>query len=92
MGDLMTGPHLPPLTLKRAKVSRPSGHWGDDDYDVICEGAVFGAGLPVTGCAAGPSMDVDAGLRLPRRQHTDAWIQANTRSRDGGVREELAEG
>jgi hypothetical protein len=30
------------LILKRAKVSRPSGHWGDDDYDVICEGAVVG--------------------------------------------------
>jgi hypothetical protein len=28
------------LILKRAKVSRPSGQWGDDDYDVICQGAV----------------------------------------------------
>jgi hypothetical protein len=33
------------LILKRAKVSRPSGHWGDDDYDVICEGAVVGPGF-----------------------------------------------
>ena len=30
------------LILKRAKVSRPTGHWGDDDYDVICEAAVVG--------------------------------------------------
>jgi hypothetical protein len=30
------------LILKRAKVSRPSGQWRDDDYDVICEGAVVG--------------------------------------------------
>jgi hypothetical protein len=30
------------LILKRGKVSRPSGQWGDDDYDVICEGAVVG--------------------------------------------------
>jgi hypothetical protein len=30
------------LTLKRAKVSRPSGHWRDDDYEVICKGAVVG--------------------------------------------------
>jgi hypothetical protein len=30
------------LILKRAKVSRPSGQWRDDDYDVICQGAVVG--------------------------------------------------
>jgi hypothetical protein len=30
------------LTLKRAKVSRPSGQWRNDDYEVICKGAVVG--------------------------------------------------
>jgi hypothetical protein len=30
------------LTLKRANASRPSGQWGHDDYDVICDGAVVG--------------------------------------------------
>ena len=30
------------LTLKRASASRPSGEWSDDDYDVLCEGAVVG--------------------------------------------------
>ena len=30
------------LILKRAKVSRPSGQWRDDDYDLICQGAVVG--------------------------------------------------
>src|SRR5262245_5775211 len=30
------------LTLKRASASRPSGHWYDNDYDVLCEGAVVG--------------------------------------------------
>ena len=30
------------LILKWAKVSRPSGQWRDDDYDVICQGAVVG--------------------------------------------------
>jgi hypothetical protein len=30
------------LTLKRASASRPSGHWYDDDYDVLCEGEVVG--------------------------------------------------
>jgi hypothetical protein len=30
------------LVLKRASASRPSGHWYDDDYDVLCEGEVVG--------------------------------------------------
>ena len=33
---------MSPLILKRAKVSRPSRQWHDDDYDVICKGAVVG--------------------------------------------------
>jgi hypothetical protein len=28
------------LILKRANVSRPSGHWSEDDYDVLAEGEV----------------------------------------------------
>jgi hypothetical protein len=28
----------PSLVLKRAKVSRPSGQWRDDDYDVLENG------------------------------------------------------
>jgi hypothetical protein len=30
------------LTLKRASASRLSGEWSEDDYDVLCEGAVVG--------------------------------------------------
>jgi hypothetical protein len=30
------------LILKRAKASRPSGHWSEDDYDVLSEGEVVG--------------------------------------------------
>jgi hypothetical protein len=30
------------MILKRAKVSRPSGQWRDDDYDVIEDGVVVG--------------------------------------------------
>jgi hypothetical protein len=33
---------MSPLTLKLSKVSRPSGQWRDDDYDVIFKGAVVG--------------------------------------------------
>ena len=30
------------LVLKHAAASRLSGEWSDDDYDVLCEGAVVG--------------------------------------------------
>ena len=30
------------LVLKRGSISRSSSQWRDDDYDVICEGAVVG--------------------------------------------------
>jgi hypothetical protein len=30
------------LLLKRAKFSRPSGHWSDEDYDVLADGKVVG--------------------------------------------------
>jgi hypothetical protein len=30
------------LILKRASVSRPSGEWNDDDYDVLSDGKVVG--------------------------------------------------
>jgi hypothetical protein len=30
------------LILKRASASRPSGHWSDDDFDVLCNGVVVG--------------------------------------------------
>jgi hypothetical protein len=38
----MTGLDTDYLTLKRASASRPSGEWNEDDYDVLCEGAVVG--------------------------------------------------
>jgi hypothetical protein len=30
------------LTLKRVSVSRPSGEWGENDYDVLADGVVVG--------------------------------------------------
>jgi hypothetical protein len=30
------------LVLKRAAASRLSGDWSEDDYDVLCQGAVVG--------------------------------------------------
>jgi hypothetical protein len=39
------------LILKRASTSRPSGEWGDDDYDGLCEDEVVGR---ITKAAAAP--------------------------------------
>jgi hypothetical protein len=36
------------LILKRANASRPSGHWSEDDYDVLAEGEVVGRIMKVT--------------------------------------------
>jgi hypothetical protein len=33
---------MSPLILTRASVSRPSGQWRDDDYDVLENGVVVG--------------------------------------------------
>jgi hypothetical protein len=33
---------MPGLVLKRAKFSRPSGQWQDEDYDVLADGKVVG--------------------------------------------------
>jgi hypothetical protein len=35
------------LILKHASASRPSGEWGEDDYDVLADGAVVGRILKV---------------------------------------------
>jgi hypothetical protein len=41
------------LILKRASASRPSGHWYDDDYDVLCEGEVVGRIMKATAAPVG---------------------------------------
>jgi hypothetical protein len=32
----------PPLILRRASASRPSGEWNEDDFDVLADGVVVG--------------------------------------------------
>jgi hypothetical protein len=41
------------LVLKRAAASRVSGEWSEDDYDVLCEGAVVGRILKVHAAPVG---------------------------------------
>ena len=43
---------MPPLVLKRASVSRPSGQWRDEDYDVLENGVVVGPHFQSAGRAA----------------------------------------
>src|SRR5262249_19282053 len=38
----------------------------------------------------GDAVALDAGLRPPRRPLADAWLRADTRGRDGDIRQELA--
>jgi hypothetical protein len=73
------------LTLKRASASRPSGEWSDDDYDVLCEGAVVGRIMKEAAVAPVAPVAVDAGP-LPPAPHADRRLRDDTRGRDGGVR------
>src|SRR5262245_7612078 len=48
---------MSPLILKRASLSRPSGQWRDDDYDVLENGVVVGPHLlPRCSRPAGPPL------------------------------------
>jgi hypothetical protein len=43
MAELYSAPNsMIQLIPKRAKFSRPSGQWSDEDYDVLAEGKVIG--------------------------------------------------
>jgi hypothetical protein len=43
------------LLLKRAAISRLSGEWGDDDYDVLADGVVVGRIFNVNAAPVGAS-------------------------------------
>jgi hypothetical protein len=43
------------LLLKRASTSRPSGEWSDDDFDVLCDGAVVGRIMKAAAVPVGQS-------------------------------------
>jgi hypothetical protein len=60
------------LTLKCAKVSRPSGHWRDDDYEVICKGAVVGRVFLSPAAPARSAVDVDTEAHAGARLRGDA--------------------
>jgi len=80
------------LFLKRAKSSRSSGQWKDDDYDVIADGVVVGRIFNARGLAGRATVDVDFDFRASRRPHADVRLRRDARGRHGCVREELAAG
>jgi hypothetical protein len=43
------------LLLKRAALSRPTGQWNDDDFDVLAEGVVVGRIFKVNAAPVGTS-------------------------------------
>ena len=53
------------LILKHASASRPSGEWGEDDYDVLADGVVVGPHHVGARRASRLALDVDARLRAP---------------------------
>jgi hypothetical protein len=73
--------------LKRASASRPSGEWSDDDYDVLCEGAVVGRIFKSAAAPVGtPWFWTLAYAHLEDRTPTHGYEATF----DGGIREELA--
>jgi hypothetical protein len=45
----------PPLILKRASASRPSGEWNEDDFDVLADGIVVGRIFKANASSVGAS-------------------------------------
>jgi hypothetical protein len=58
------------LALKRASASRPSGEWGQDDYDVLADGVVVGRIVKAAASPVGKPW-MDGALRQPRGPHAD---------------------
>src|SRR5215831_17535785 len=61
------------LVLKRAAASRLSGEWSEDDYDVLCEGAVVGRIMEAAAAAPLPAWRRDE--REPRTDIPQVELQ-----------------
>jgi hypothetical protein len=75
------------LILKRASASRVSGEWSEDDYDVLCDGAVVGRIMKAAAAPVGTPW-----LWPPRRSHADLRLRGDPRGCHDGVRQKLAAG
>jgi len=79
-------PAGPSLLLKRAALSRPSGQWDDDDYDVLADGEVVGRIYKAHAAPGRLTLDVDSSLLASRGPLADARLRGDARGCDGGVR------
>ena len=57
------------LALKRASISRPSGEWNDDDFDMLCDGVVVGRIMKLAAAPVGEPWL----WTLAFGQHEDRW-------------------
>jgi hypothetical protein len=80
----------PPLILKRASASRPSGEWNEDDFDVLADGAVVGRIFKANASPVGASWMWTLAFGHHQDRTPDARLCRDTRRRDGRIRKELA--
>jgi hypothetical protein len=82
---------LAQVILNRASISRASGEWGDDDYDVLEDGVVVGRIFlsPATPRDRPWMWASGHDGQIRRAAHGYA---VDARGGDGGIREELATG
>jgi hypothetical protein len=79
-------PEMSSLILKGASVSRSSGQWRDDDYDVLQNGVIVGRIFFLD--AVGPQGRPWMWASGPQRRDTSsgARLRAHARGGDGSVR------
>jgi len=66
------------LILKRASVSRPSGEWNDDDYDVLADGVVVGRIMKAAAAPQGKRVAMDTRFLAPRGSHAYARLRVDS--------------
>jgi hypothetical protein len=78
------------LILKRALASRSSGQWSDDDFDVLCDGAVVGRIFKANAAPVGSAwMWTVAFGHHEDRAPTHGYAETREAA-IGGIRKELA--
>ena len=82
------------LILKRASVSRVSGEWSEDDFDVLADGTVVGR-ISCVGCGrwpTGPHEDrtpihgYEATRAAPMAAIAKSWLRGSARKAPSGAR------
>jgi hypothetical protein len=80
------------LLLKRATLSRPSGQWSDDDFDVFVDGAVVGRIMKANAAPVGMAWMWTLAFGYHEDRTPTHGVCRDPRGRDEGVRKKLATG